>query len=72
MNKFPYYWICHACATAKGGVLPKVYCGTVADISCKYCNDRNRVPGEFTTPWVDYDWPKEDAQTNRIAKGTRD
>jgi hypothetical protein len=54
---FPHYWICHACATERGGVWPEGHVATMAVKKCEYCEDRLRTPNEAIAPYVDYNWP---------------
>lgn len=65
------YWICDACAKERGGVWPEGHVATLADVPCRYCDDKHRKPGERIAPWVDFDWPEDEA-ANRQARIVRD
>lgn len=69
-RRFSHYWICDACAKERGGVWPDGHVATVADIPCKYCDDKNRVGP--SAPYIDYDWPRESYAFNKKAKVMRD
>jgi len=66
-EKFPHYWLCDDCATARGGIWPKGHVCTVTQGDCKYCGMKNAI----LIPWVDYNWPR-DKQADLKAKVTRD
>lgn len=66
-TKFPYYYMCWACAEAKGGVWPKGHCATAHQGTCEYCGTK----GTTLIPYVDFNWPK-DPDTDKVAKRNRD
>lgn len=65
IKRFPHYWICKACAEERGGKWPEGHCATVADIPCRYCDDKNRKPGQASAPYVDWNWPNFDTSEMR-------
>lgn len=60
--KFDHYWICHKCASDRGGTWPKNHIATVVVRKCQYCDGKNHEPTEFIAPWVDYNWPGKDTR----------
>lgn len=69
MNFDKGYWICHACATEKGGIWPDHHVATMAEKVCPYC-EGNKQTDRFIAPWVDYNWP--DKKLTSLAKNLRD
>lgn len=63
------YWICNACAEARGGKHPGGV-GTCMEGTCPYCDGANQVERALS-PWVDYNWPG-DKVADGLAKTARD